>query len=52
MDQRELKKLVQLMNDNGLVELEIEREGERLHLRKAEPAGDRAMTMCDAGHGP
>jgi len=39
MDQRELKKLVQLMNDNGLVELEIEREGERLHLRKAEPPG-------------
>jgi acetyl-CoA carboxylase biotin carboxyl carrier protein len=39
MDQRELKKLVQLMNDNGLIELEIEREGERLHLRKAEPPG-------------
>ena len=38
MDQRELKKLVQLMNDNGLVELEIEREGERLHLRKADPS--------------
>jgi len=38
MDQRELKKLVQLMNDNSLVELEIEREGERVHLRKADPA--------------
>ncbi len=35
MDQRELEKLVQLMNDNGLVELEIERDGERVHLRKA-----------------
>ena len=42
MDQRELKKLVQLMNDNGLVELEIEREGERLHLRKADPSGQSA----------
>jgi len=42
MDQRELKKLVQLMNDNGLVELEIEREGERLHLRKADPSGGHA----------
>ena len=34
MDHRELEKLVQLMNDNGLVELEIERDGERVHLRK------------------
>lgn len=37
MEHRELKKLVQLMNDNGLVELEIEREGERVHLRKSGP---------------
>ncbi len=45
MDQRELKKLVQLMNDNSLVELEIEREGERVHLRKADPAAAQmAMT--------
>lgn len=33
-DHRELRKLVQLMNENGLVELELEREGERIHLRK------------------
>ena len=48
MDQRELKKLVQLMNDNGLVELEIEREGERLHLRKADPsaAGPTMVSMA------
>ncbi len=46
MDQRELKKLVQLMNDNGLIELEIEREGERLHLRKAEPAGTNMPMMA------
>jgi acetyl-CoA carboxylase biotin carboxyl carrier protein len=37
MDHRELKKLVQLMNDNELVELEIEQEGMRVSLRKAVP---------------
>lgn len=35
MDHRELKRLVRLMNDNGLVELEIEREGLRVSLKKA-----------------
>ncbi len=34
MDFRELKKLVQLMNDNDLLELEIEEEGKRVSLRK------------------
>ncbi|MDJ0975976.1 MAG: acetyl-CoA carboxylase biotin carboxyl carrier protein [Planctomycetota bacterium] len=42
MEHRELKKLVQLMNDNGLVELEIEEEGRRVSLRKA---GANAPTM-------
>jgi acetyl-CoA carboxylase biotin carboxyl carrier protein len=45
MDQRELKKLVQLMNDNELVELEIEREGERVHLRKACNEQVRALPL-------
>ena len=45
MEHRELKRLVQLMNDNSLIELEIEREGERVHLRKADPmAGQVTMT--------
>ena len=35
MEHRDLKRLVQLMNDNGLIEVEIEREGSRVHLRKA-----------------
>src|SRR5262245_48377992 len=34
MDHRELKKLVQLMNENGLVELEVEEQGLRVVLRK------------------
>ena len=45
MDHRELKKLVQLMNDNELVELEIEQEGLRVCLRKA---GLAAMTTIPA----
>lgn len=44
MEHRELKKLVQLMNDNGLVELEIEEEGRRISLRK-EGANQAAMPM-------
>ena len=35
MDHTELKKLVELMNDNELVELEIEQDGLRVSLKKA-----------------
>jgi acetyl-CoA carboxylase biotin carboxyl carrier protein len=45
MDHRELKKLVQLMNDNELVELEIERDGERVHLRKSAPEMVRSVPI-------
>ena len=51
MDQRELKRLVQLMNDNGLIELEIEREGVRLHLRKADPPGSQPALVQLSGFG-
>jgi acetyl-CoA carboxylase biotin carboxyl carrier protein len=49
MEHRELKKLVQLMNENGLVELEIEEEGRRISLRKAgavPTAGAMQMPMA------
>jgi len=36
MDARELKKIVQIMNDNDLAEVEIEEEGKRLRIRKQE----------------
>jgi len=65
MDHRELKKLVQLMNDNELVELEIEQEGLRVCLRKAGmgavlpaagyaplPAAPGAAPEADAPAGP
>ncbi len=39
MDARDLKKIVQIMNENDLVEVEIEQEGKRLRVRKAESGG-------------
>lgn len=36
MDVKDLKKIVQIMNDNDLVEVEIEQEGKRLRVRKGE----------------
>jgi acetyl-CoA carboxylase biotin carboxyl carrier protein len=37
MDLKELKKLISLMNENGLVELEISEEGRKCVLKKAPP---------------
>ena len=37
MDLKELKKLISLMNENGLVEIEISEEGRRCVLKKAPP---------------
>jgi acetyl-CoA carboxylase biotin carboxyl carrier protein len=39
MDARELKKIVQIMNDNDLAEVEIEEEGKRLRIRKQDAPG-------------
>ena len=39
MDAKDLKKIVQIMNENDLVEVEIEQEGKRLRVRKAEAKG-------------
>jgi acetyl-CoA carboxylase biotin carboxyl carrier protein len=52
MDHRELKKLVQLMNDNGLVELEIEESGMRVLLRKAGANAVAAPTYAVAAPAP
>ncbi len=43
MDLKELKKLVSLMNENGLVELEICEDGRKCVLKKANPAQMTAM---------
>ncbi len=34
MNLKEIKEMITLMNENGLTELEVEREGEKLKLRK------------------
>jgi len=36
MDAKDLKKVVEIMNENDLVEVEIEEDGKRLRVRKAE----------------
>ena len=36
MDQKHLKRIVEIMNQNDLAEIEIEEEGKRLRLRKRE----------------
>jgi len=48
MDVRDLKKVVQIMNDNDLVEVEIEEEGKRLRLRKQEAAAPTMMAALPA----
>ncbi len=35
MNLKEIKEMVNLMNDNGLVELEVEKDGTRIRLRKS-----------------
>ena len=42
MDLRELKKLIALMNENGLVEIEISEEGRRCVLKKSPPPGSNS----------
>jgi acetyl-CoA carboxylase biotin carboxyl carrier protein len=48
MDVRDLKKIVQIMNENDLVEVEIEEEGKRLRLRKPDAVAPTVMTAMPA----
>jgi acetyl-CoA carboxylase biotin carboxyl carrier protein len=40
MNIKEIKEMISLMNDNGLVELEIEKEGMRIRLKKSISGGE------------
>ena len=40
MNVKEIKEMVNLMNENGLVELEIEKEGMRIRLKKTSSGAD------------
>jgi len=44
MNLKEIKELINLMNENGLSELEIEREGTRIKLRKSPSGNFEAIT--------
>ena len=35
MNIKEIKEMINLMNENGLIELEIERDGTKVKIRKA-----------------
>lgn len=52
MDVREIKKLISLMNENGLARLEVEEEGKRYLLEKAGasgPVGQPLVVSAPAG---
>ena len=44
MKPEDLKKIVEIMNENDLAELEIEEEGRRLRLKKAAPPAGPVVT--------
>ncbi|MEZ6008471.1 MAG: acetyl-CoA carboxylase biotin carboxyl carrier protein [Planctomycetota bacterium] len=52
MDHQELRRLVRLMNKNGLVEVELEQEGWRVHLRKAEAPSAPLVTYAQPAYAP
>ena len=44
MNIKEIKEMINLMNENNLLELEIEREGMRIRLKKSSPGGDGSLS--------
>lgn len=42
MNIKEIKEMISLMNENGLVELEVEKEGMRIRLKKASSVSENA----------
>lgn len=51
MNLKELKELLALMEDHHLAEVEIEREGLRIRLRKTAPGGETIVERV-AAHAP
>ncbi|MBI3318063.1 MAG: acetyl-CoA carboxylase biotin carboxyl carrier protein [Candidatus Omnitrophica bacterium] len=45
MNLKELKELLSLMNENDLVEVELEREGMKIRLRKAGAGGNQSIVV-------
>ncbi|MFH1622436.1 MAG: acetyl-CoA carboxylase biotin carboxyl carrier protein [Candidatus Omnitrophota bacterium] len=45
MNIKEIKEMITLMNENNLLELEIEKEGMRIRLKKESPRSDKDSTL-------
>jgi len=52
MDAKDLKKIVEIMNENDLVEVEIENDGQRLRVRKAEAGGVAPIVVAPSAAAP
>ena len=52
MNLKEIKEMIQLMNENGLTELELEKEGLRIRLRKSGGGGFEQTVLQDPGSSP
>jgi acetyl-CoA carboxylase biotin carboxyl carrier protein len=48
---KEIKDMINLMNENGLTELEIEKEGVRIRLKKGAQGIERAVEYVQPAHG-
>jgi acetyl-CoA carboxylase biotin carboxyl carrier protein len=53
MNIKEIKEMINLMNENGLLELEVEKDGMRIRLKKASSAAELAGgPIIVESHGP
>ena len=50
MNVKEIKEMIALMNENGLVELEIEKDGLKLRLRKSNGAIHSEISVSPVEH--
>ncbi|MFA5060448.1 MAG: acetyl-CoA carboxylase biotin carboxyl carrier protein [Candidatus Omnitrophota bacterium] len=48
MNLKEIKEMINLMNENGLTELEIEREGTKIKIKKGSGAGGESVVFAPA----
>ncbi len=43
MESKEIKELINLMNEHGLIEIEVEKEGQKIRLKKSSPQASDVM---------
>ena len=47
---KEIKDMINLMNENGLTELEVEKDGVRIRLKKGSSGYEKAVEFIHAPH--